>query len=781
MYQIKLGNYVLYDLRDEELILENPELSLEINKVGSLTFSIYPNHPYFDRINKLSSVITVLKNNIVIFKGRVISEEQGLYNSKKFECEGVLSYLNDSIVRPYSFTGSPEVYFKNLLANHNNQVIGNLFEKDFFNELNANIKDGFLNSAPAERTLYIKCDKNTTYTFEKLRGTTFPRFTIAETSEMPSIGVAASNSYYSSNEKDTYTTSSNAEYLVFWYYCNDSDLTHEEVLNSIKIVKGSINEAKVLKVGQITVTDPNDYITRSSINYASTWDILNEDLINKLGGYLKIRYESDGTYIDYLEDFNDTSTQIIEFGENLVDVLVKNDAIDVYTAVIPLGAEVENEDGTSEKLTIRSVNNGFDYIVNQEAYDYYGLIFAPVENTTWDDVTVPANLLTKGTDYLNNQAVMLKSSLELSAIDLNIVDSSIENFFIYEYVRFISSVHNINERYLLTKITIPISSPENMKITLGKETSSLTGIELGNKLNIDSVIQRVGRVESNYTIDSGKLNDLEKAVEHFSVDLSQYSIIVSADSNNFPYETKNYDVRFYGYYKGVQVIPNVTIENSNPGITVTKTDDYIRFAVNSNTALTNLSNDFNITFNYSIDSKNYNVMKTINVSLSLYATEELNNIREEVQTNITSIQQSQEEILMTALEDYVAKSEYQTFQEQISTEFSQTAEDFNFLFNNITSQITTIDGNTQQQFQEINKYIRFVDGNIILGESGNEITLKIENDRIAFIQNNNEVAYFSNNKLTVLDGDFLNSLKIGNFAFKPRANGNLSLVYVGGD
>ena len=107
MYQIKLDNYVLYDLRDEEFILENPELNLEVNKVGSLSFSIYPNHPYFDRINKLSSVITVLKNSTVIFKGRVISEEQGLYNSKKFECEGILSYLNDSIVRPYSFTGTP--------------------------------------------------------------------------------------------------------------------------------------------------------------------------------------------------------------------------------------------------------------------------------------------------------------------------------------------------------------------------------------------------------------------------------------------------------------------------------------------------------------------------------------------------------------------------------------------------------------------------------------------------------------------------------------------------
>ena len=542
MYQIKLGNYVLYDLRDEELILENPELNLEVNKVGSLSFSIYPNHPYFDRINKLSSVITVLKNNNTIFKGRVISEEQGLYNSKKFECEGILSYLNDSIVRPYSFTGTPEEYFANLINNHNNQV----------------------------------------------------------------------------------------------------------------------TEVQKLKVGEITVTDPNDYITRSSINYASTWDILNEDLINKLGGYLKVRYESDGTYIDYLSDFNDTSTQIIEFGENLIDVLVKNDALDVYTAVIPLGAEIQNDDGTSEKLTIKSVNNDLDYIVNQDAFNKYGLIFAPVENTTWDDVTIASNLLTKATNYLNNQAVMLKSSLELSAIDLNIVDSSIENFFIYEYVRFISSIHNINERYLLTKITIPISSPENMKITLGKEISSLTGIEMGNKQNVDKVIERVGRIESNYKNEDGKFNE----------------------------------------------------------------------------------------------------------------------IREEIITNTTSIQQNQEEILMTALENYTSKTEFETYQSEITSQFQQTSDNFQFNINNVVSQINSVNDNTQQQFQEISTYFRITADGTELGKSDSDIILRQSNDRISFIQNNTEVAYISDSTLYITDAHFLVSIRIGNFAFKPRANGNLSLVKV---
>ena len=316
MYQIKQGDYVLYDLRDEDLILENPILDLEINKVGSLSFSIYPNHPHFDKLNKLTSKLTVLKDSTVIFMGRMISDEQGLYNNKKIGCEGVLGYLNDSIVRPYSFSGTPEEHFKNLFNNHNEQV----------------------------------------------------------------------------------------------------------------------TEEQKLKIGVITVTDPNDYIIRSSIDYKSTWDVLNEDLINKLGGFLKVRYESDGVYVDYLEDFEDTSTQVIEFGENLIDVLVKNDAMDVYTAVIPLGAEIESEDGTTERLTIKSVNNGLDYLINQEAFNRYGFIVAPVEKTTWDDVTVVSNLKTKGTNFLNNDAIMLKSSLELSATDLSLVDKDIENFFIYEYI-----------------------------------------------------------------------------------------------------------------------------------------------------------------------------------------------------------------------------------------------------------------------------------------------------------------------------------------------------------
>jgi hypothetical protein len=137
---------------------------------------------------------------------------------------------------------------------------------------------------------------------------------------------------------------------------------------------------------------------------------------------------------------------------------------------------------------------------------------------------------------------------------------------------------------------------------------------------------------------------------------------------------------------------------------------------------------------------------------------------------------------MDALKEYVTTGDFETFKNTISTQFEQTAEGFNFTFNNVMQQINELGNSTQGQLTEISKYIRFENGNIILGEADNKLILKLQNNKIAFIQGEtDELALLSDNKLKVTHGDFTESLDIGNFAFKPRKNGNLSLVYIGGD
>ena len=122
---------------------------------------------------------------------------------------------------------------------------------------------------------------------------------------------------------------------------------------------------------------------------------------------------------------------------------------------------------------------------------------------------------------------------------------------------------------------------------------------------------------------------------------------------------------------------------------------------------------------------------------------------------------------------YTKSTDFETYKSNIATQFIQTSEDFTYQFSNLTELINNLDSSSAEQFNNIIRYIRFVDGNIILGEINNSLMLKISNDKISFLQNGIEVAYMTDNKLYITDGEVLNSLQLGNFAFYPRPSGNV--------
>ncbi len=73
-------------------------------------------------------------------------------------------------------------------------------------------------------------------------------------------------------------------------------------------------------------------------------------------------------------------------------------------------------------------------------------------------------------------------------------------------------------------------------------------------------------------------------------------------------------------------------------------------------------------------------------------------------------------------------------------------------------------------------YMTFNADGLTIGKEGNPVTVHIGADRLSFQVNGGTVAYFSDNKLYVENGEFLGSLKLGRFAFVPQSNGNLSLT-----
>lgn len=154
-------------------------------------------------------------------------------------------------------------------------------------------------------------------------------------------------------------------------------------------------------------------------------------------------------------------------------------------------------------------------------------------------------------------------------------------------------------------------------------------------------------------------------------------------------------------------------------------------------------------------------------------------INEMMKDTMSKIEQSEDKIMSQVSDSYYLKADANELQQSMETRFEQTADEFEFMFSGMRKDIDDLLEGSSAEFDSWKKYIRFKDGNIILGEDGNEIELVIENDRLSFRQNNAEVAYLSNAKLTVTDGEFLNTLRIGNFVFSPRANGNLSFKKVG--
>lgn len=441
MYKIFADDILIYDSTIEDYKIGKGSISLETNKSGSFTFSVYPDHFFYDSFVRMKTVITVYKSGRIVFRGRVLNDVSDYWNNKVLTCEGELGFLQDSIIRPFTFNGTPADLFRKFVTEHNSQV----------------------------------------------------------------------------------------------------------------------DEFKRFKIGDITVVDPNDYIGRSNTAYESTLSNLNSRLIeDTLGGYFYITHGADGTEpmptLNYLADFTKVSSQTIEFGSNLKDYTKTVKAEEIATAIIPLGAEVDDgkDDTDNPKLTIADVNNGVDYVYNAEAVALYGWIFKTIE---WTDVTVASNLKSKAEEYLES-IVNQNVTIELQAIDLSLLDRSIESFNVCDYVRVISKPHNFDSTLLCNKQTLDLLKPENDSLVLGYTYSTFT--ELSNKmtntfnsvstiqLNVRNINNKVIALDANVNKANQTANDalnnyqnVNKELGTVSGDLEAIASAVTDNARNIATNAQN--------------------------------------------------------------------------------------------------------------------------------------------------------------------------------------------------------------------------------------------------
>ena len=252
-----------------------------------------------------------------------------------------------------------------------------------------------------------------------------------------------------------------------------------------------VEEEKRFTIGVIDIDSVT--ITKLSTNYEKTWDFLSSNFLGKYDGYLRVRHENGIRYLDYVKQYGKVSNQVIRFGENLLDLKKYSKAEDIKTAIIPLGAVVDNKN-----VDIKAANghDGTDYVYNQEAGKFYmdgfydkGLIFS--------DIYDPDTLLEEAKKYLQT-CINLAITIELTAVDLHMIDVDINSIRLGDLVPCISTQHGImstfgdvSTYYLVSKYELDLENPTNNKITLGRTISTLTDKQVNDSVNLKAQISEV--------------------------------------------------------------------------------------------------------------------------------------------------------------------------------------------------------------------------------------------------------------------------------------------------
>jgi hypothetical protein len=240
----------------------------------------------------------------------------------------------------------------------------------------------------------------------------------------------------------------------------------------LALYNASVDEFKRFSLGQVTVTDPNDYVRLESEN-AETFADFFDKLVERCGGYIVFSTAEDGSRaMNWLAEIDTHSNQAIEFGENLLEFARSGESAELATAILPYGAQDEK---TGKRLTIESVTeDGADWIQDDEAVALRGRIMATV---TWDDVTEPGNLLNKAKAWLAEHKLAV-TTLQLTAADLSRMDHSIDSFHVGDQVKVHSLPHSVNEFFQLTERTVDWLDAAGGNITLGQTMATLTGADV---------------------------------------------------------------------------------------------------------------------------------------------------------------------------------------------------------------------------------------------------------------------------------------------------------------
>lgn len=432
MYFVKYGKEYLYDPRVQDCVIFEPSLECEENTCGFFDFTIYPDHPLYDKLKERdsSNPVEVYDDDILLFAGFIYELGKEFYLSGQVKCKGELAYLKESIVRPYSTIqrgyGSTvpttvNGYFEWLIYQHNAQV---------------------------DSTKQFKIGINQGYALD------INNYIYRESNQYP-------NTLDEINEK---ILNELGGYLR---------IRHENGERYIDLLYEWTDEnAQILDFG-INLTDYNQ--TDSSLDVYTYVIPLGAKMKDTEYSYFNGYFVTQDTTVDPEKDYYEKKL---------------NDGVYTYSLCYDLKSFVagvtyyeydENYDESELSLTISDIEDGpigiddykkvGDYIYCISAVNKYGFIGYTYED---QDITTTDNLIVAAILSLKSCISPIRT-IEIKAVDMHLVNPDIKPIRVGEYVRVRSNPHKFDSYMLCTSITLNLDSPSNSVYTLGTTFDTLTG------------------------------------------------------------------------------------------------------------------------------------------------------------------------------------------------------------------------------------------------------------------------------------------------------------------
>lgn len=575
-----------------------------------------------------------------------------------------------------------------------------------------------------------------------------------------------------------------------------------------------VSTEQQIKPGVVTVSDPNNYITRSSEEYATAMTTISDKLFkSSLGGNLLIRYENDGNYLDYYAELPLTNTQTVEFAENLLDLSSEVDGTSIYTAILP-----EGKDG----LTIGNLPDGdlTDDLVKSGKIIYsksgvatYGRITRHIK---WDDVTVAANLQTKAKAALADNGLSMPETITCKAVDLG-WQEGIQHFRVGRMTALVSTPHGYSASYPLMELAPDILDPGNTQISLGATRRTFTGsqIDAGRKTeaSIDSTKRDLTQRIENIELTPGPPGpagadgkDGTNGANGLSVWITYHDgtatpAAPTGDGTKNGWHTNLTDAVVWLSQKvaasassGTWGTPvRIVGADGKPGtkgddgVSVTHTDvEY--YLSTSETELsggtwqpaaptitdgTYLWGRTKIT--YSNGQTAYTGAYCISKAMADSAKPQIDQVVQTTRQQITDVQQNVNSIILSALEDYVETGDFGSYKEEVSSQLSQLSNQLTLKFDKATTEITEVNGDLQKKYESITKSFNFdIDNGLVIGETGNPVYLQLNNDILQFVRNNTPELWITADGV-VTNRINTDALVIGNVIFQKDDVGDVTI------